>query len=135
MAGKWSLITSELWTHLHIVFEYCILEFLKFQSKIFQCCKVVFISVVFGGHCEWKQRNSLLISDFAATLWYNSSKVKSFPIYWSKDPVCLTSGFFMQKDMEAVHAFIWVNKCLIVSHYLLIPDSRIAIQVRQFICN
>lgn len=35
----------------------------------------------------------------------------------------------MQKDMEAGDVFISVNKCLIVSHYLLITESHIAIQV------
>lgn len=44
----------------------------------------------------------------------------------------------MQKDMEAVDVFIWGNKRLIVSHYLLIIDSSIAIQVRissSFVIN
>lgn len=71
----------------------------------------------------------LLISDFAATLWFNSSKVKSFPIYRSNDPICLTPGSLMQKDMESVDVFISVNKCLIVSHDLFITESHIAIQV------
>lgn len=50
--------------------------------------------------------DSLHILNSAAILWYDSGTMNSFPIHWSKDPISLTSGPLMQKDMQAVDVFI-----------------------------